>query len=339
MLILDSTLKSIELILSGAVTTNQLPFVTSYIDVTSTTYVPNSNDGVSNNAVAVTTIAAPIASTQRQIKLITVHNADTVSATVTLRLNNNGTFRTICKVVLSTLSQLVYTDGEGFRVIDQNGGVVQGNNVISLTSQVSGILPVANGGTGVSALSDVLGTSNQITVTGGTARVIGGNVTLALPQNVHTGATPQFTRLGIGAVADANYLLNLDVGTAGTAIRLNRTTGSNSNYLSFLDGGTEKFRVGENILSQGIGKLVIAAIGPNVINMVFDPSGNAGIGVAPATSALLELSSTIGALLITRMTTTQRDALTAVNGMIIYNTTTAKFQGYEAGVWNNFSVL
>ena len=339
MLILDSTLKSIEIILGGTVTTNQLPFVAAYIDVTSTTYVPNSNDGVSNNAVAVTAIAAPGASIQRQVKLITVHNADTVATAVTLRLNNNGTFRTICKVVLSTLSQLVYTDGEGFRVIDQNGGVVQGNNMISLTSQVSGILPVANGGTGVSALSDVLGTSNQVTVTGGTARVIGGNVTLTLPQSIHTGATPQFAKLGLNTAADANYLLNLDVGTTGTAIRLNRTTGSNSNYISFFDGGTEKFRIGENILSAGIGKFVIGAIGPNT-GIIVDGSANVGIGTAsPATSALLELASTIGALLVTRMTTTQKNALTPVNGMIVYDSTLGKFQGYEAGAWNNFSVL
>ena len=49
----------------------------------------------------------------------------------------------------------------------------------------------------------------------------------------------------------------------------------------------------------------------------------------------LELSATTGALLLNRLTTTQRDALTPTNGMIIYNTTTGKFQGYESGAWAN----
>jgi hypothetical protein len=58
-----------------------------------------------------------------------------------------------------------------------------------------------------------------------------------------------------------------------------------------------------------------------------------GSNTAPATSAALELSSTTGALLLPRMTTTQQNALTAVNGMIIYNTTTGKIQGREGGAW------
>ena len=50
--------------------------------------------------------------------------------------------------------------------------------------------------------------------------------------------------------------------------------------------------------------------------------GRVGIGISsPATSAKLDISSTTGALLVPRMTNTQRNALTAVNGMIIYNTT------------------
>lgn len=48
------------------------------------------------------------------------------------------------------------------------------------------------------------------------------------------------------------------------------------------------------------------------------------------------MNSTTGALILPRMTTTQRDALTPVAGMVIYNTTTATFQGYgTAGTWND----
>jgi hypothetical protein len=32
-------------------------------------------------------------------------------------------------------------------------------------------------------------------------------------------------------------------------------------------------------------------------------------------------------------TTTERNALSPVNGQLIYNSTTNKFQGYAAGVW------
>ena len=36
------------------------------------------------------------------------------------------------------------------------------------------------------------------------------------------------------------------------------------------------------------------------------------------------------------MTTTQRNALTASNGMVVYNTTTNKFQGYANSAWVDF---
>jgi hypothetical protein len=38
---------------------------------------------------------------------------------------------------------------------------------------------------------------------------------------------------------------------------------------------------------------------------------------------------------LTGLTTTERDALIGANGMIIYNSTTNKFQGYENGAWAN----
>ena len=64
--------------------------------------------------------------------------------------------------------------------------------------------------------------------------------------------------------------------------------------------------------------------------------GNVGIGTtSPATSAKLEIESTTGALLVSRMTTAERDALTAVDGMIVYNITTATMQGRVAAAWVN----
>jgi hypothetical protein len=70
-------------------------------------------------------------------------------------------------------------------------------------------------------------------------------------------------------------------------------------------------------------------------NLELNPNGgNVGIGTAsPATSAKLEIAGTTGALLVPRLTTTERNALTAVNGMIIYNTTDNQMQGRINGAW------
>ncbi len=54
-------------------------------------------------------------------------------------------------------------------------------------------------------------------------------------------------------------------------------------------------------------------------------------------SAIIELQSTEAAFLPTRMTTTQRDALTAANGMVLYNTSLDKLQAREGGAWVTLS--
>ncbi len=61
-----------------------------------------------------------------------------------------------------------------------------------------------------------------------------------------------------------------------------------------------------------------------------------GVGVSGAvnSSAALEVSSTSKGLLPPRLTTTQRDAITTpTNGLVIYNTTTNKFNVRESGNW------
>ncbi len=124
MIVLNATDKTLQVLLGGSVTTNQLPIVATYVDVTTTTYTPGASDTVSNNTTAVTVVAAPGASTERQVKLLTVYNADTVAATVIVRYNNNGTTRVMCRADLEPGSTLVYMDGEGFRVLTENGAVL-----------------------------------------------------------------------------------------------------------------------------------------------------------------------------------------------------------------------
>jgi hypothetical protein len=59
-----------------------------------------------------------------------------------------------------------------------------------------------------------------------------------------------------------------------------------------------------------------------------------GIGTNSVDSgATLEVDGTTGGILFPRLTTTQRDALTAVNGLVIYNSTTNKLQVYAGGAW------
>ena len=73
---------------------------------------------------------------------------------------------------------------------------------------------------------------------------------------------------------------------------------------------------------------------------ITDNGTNVGIGtLTPATSGKLDITSTTGALIVPRMTTAQRDALTAVNGMIIYDITLTKFMFYENGAWVSGSGL
>jgi hypothetical protein len=68
--------------------------------------------------------------------------------------------------------------------------------------------------------------------------------------------------------------------------------------------------------------------------------GNVGIGTeTPNTSAALEINSTTGSLLIPRMTTAERNNLTAAEGMIIYNTSTSSYQGISKIVTNAAPVV
>jgi hypothetical protein len=67
-------------------------------------------------------------------------------------------------------------------------------------------------------------------------------------------------------------------------------------------------------------------------DVVFNSGGNFGINTTTP-SAPLEVSSTTGGVIIPRMNTTERTAISASNGEMVYDTDLNKFYGYAGGAW------
>lgn len=124
MLILDTTTRSLKFDLGGVVTTNELPFVASYVDVAAPdTYEPAAAHGISAGAADIEILPAPSATRKRQLKFLSIYNRDTVAAVVRVFLLDGATERDIVKITLPAGSTLIYTDGEGFRVISSAGAI------------------------------------------------------------------------------------------------------------------------------------------------------------------------------------------------------------------------
>jgi hypothetical protein len=114
MIILANTTDNLQIVLGGTVTANQLNIVTSWRDVTTTAYTPGRTLTNSNNTTDVNIVPAPAASTQRVVDFISVYNADTADATVTIKFDANGTEYIIYKDVLGTGDTLRFIEGAGF---------------------------------------------------------------------------------------------------------------------------------------------------------------------------------------------------------------------------------
>ena len=121
MILLDATTRKLQLVLASAKATNDCPYITNYADLTTTAYTPGSNNGTTNGTTAVDSVAAPAASTQRQLKSLFVQNADLALVVLKVRYNDNGTTRDLYIAQLQPGDTLQYTDSEGFRTCDQMG--------------------------------------------------------------------------------------------------------------------------------------------------------------------------------------------------------------------------
>ena len=75
-----------------------------------------------------------------------------------------------------------------------------------------------------------------------------------------------------------------------------------------------------------------------VTSGIVEAGGSGFDGITRVPAAELEVvgnAKVSQELLLGNMDQTAINALTASNGMMVYNTTTNKFQGYENGAWTN----
>lgn len=117
-MILLKTTDIIRFHLSGAVATNELDFVTSYVDITG--FSPGNNSGVSSGASDVTLIGSPTSGI-RQVKFISIVNTDTAPVDVTVELYNGTNARVLLTWTINVLDSLTYIDSEGWKVLDASG--------------------------------------------------------------------------------------------------------------------------------------------------------------------------------------------------------------------------
>lgn len=184
-------------------------------------------------------------------------------------------------------------------------------------------------------LGDTIGVNTAMLLTVGTNSTVTsalvGLSALALPAVVNLGAGSTVDR-----VAGATFAISLDAGAAGTISNLDLCRA-----VGLPNGTTTVTRLKGYAMDLPFGDPGTTTWGfyesPGVNNYF---AGNLLIGgtagsddTVTNSSVALEIKSTAKAFLNARMTTTERNALTAINGMQIYNTTTDKLQVYAAGSW------
>lgn len=128
-MILDTTNKVVELILSAALTTNNCEWSADFVDtINGSTFSPGSNNGISNGTTLVIAVAAPAASTQRAVRAFTFYNADTVNTTVTVRIFDGANRSRIVTSALAPGASLVFTPEAGWAVLAGTPGQIIGTS-------------------------------------------------------------------------------------------------------------------------------------------------------------------------------------------------------------------
>ncbi|MDB5179636.1 MAG: fibronectin type domain protein [Candidatus Saccharibacteria bacterium] len=159
MIILKATTESLQITSSS---TAGLDYSISYADITTTTFTPSTNEGKISTATTTSILAAPAASTQRQVKLITIANTHaTVSNQVYIqKLISATAYMQTPIVTLLAGEAFQYMDGSGWTYYSSTGQIknvqtAAGSNT-QLQYNASGAL-TGDAGLTYDATNDILG--------------------------------------------------------------------------------------------------------------------------------------------------------------------------------------
>lgn len=105
---------------------------------------------------------------------------------------------------------------------------------------------------------------------------------------------------------------------------------SNFGILSF-EGPESIINIDGNVMQFLVNDTVNNTLSTVFVDSTFD------VPVPTTKSCLLELNSTQGSFVASRMTTVQKDALDATNGMIVYDTTIGGLSAFLSGSWETLA--
>jgi len=239
------------------------------------------------------------------------------------------------------------------------------NSVIN-ASRITGVLPVVNGGTGVTTSTgtgntvlsasptlsgDVtLSTGNLVVATTGKGVTTGSAVPLGFGTNSGTAAATLDTsgNVGIGVTPSAWgtvwKALHIQIGAfiasqnnANTVIHVGTNAFANSsNAWTYINTGAstryEQYLGAHTWFNAPSGTAGTAIT--FVQTMTLDASGNLGIGATANASAILDAQSTTKGVRMPNMTTTQKNAIASpAAGLMVFDTTLAKLCVYSGAAW------
>ncbi|CAN5412822.1 hypothetical protein BH10PAT4_BH10PAT4_0990 [soil metagenome] len=122
MILLKATTEILEILTTS---TADIDYSVSYADITTTTFSPSTSEGKITIATTTTIVAAPAASTQRQIKLITVTNRHaSASNNITFKKDISGTEYFLAPTVTLLAGETMqYVDGQGWVYYSVTGAI------------------------------------------------------------------------------------------------------------------------------------------------------------------------------------------------------------------------